>query len=181
MFPDPYADGSIVFVFSDDLLRGGVYLHAIHTADGTSAWRDIIDSESCLRDKLGESSPTLNADSYADSYAVFVRAGSYLYAIRIAPRHPHEDNDKPEELLGDLCASASDPATVIIYTMAGGSAHWWNYAADGEQKEVYINNIGGCHFQRGMMLFYYEDLPDQLRLEDRDFEADKWSPLVYYA
>ena len=48
-------------------------------------------------------------------------------------------------------------------------------------KEVYINDINGCHYQRGQMLFYYEDLPDQLRLEDRDFEADKWHPMVHYA
>jgi hypothetical protein len=96
-----------------------------------------------------------------------------------------EEEDEEEELPGDLCAGASDPATVIIYTMAGGGAHWWNYEVhyddDGQQSEVYINSINGCRFQRGQVLFYYEDMPDQLRLEDRDFDEDKWNEMVHYA
>ena len=56
-----------------------------------------------------------------------------------------------------------------------------HYDADGEQEDVYINNTDGRHHQRGMMLFYYEDLPDQFRLEDRHFKADQWYPMVYYA
>jgi hypothetical protein len=95
-----------------------------------------------------------------------------------------EEEEEEEELAGHLCAGASNPTTVIIYTMAGGGAHWWNYEvhydARGVQEEVYINNINGCHYQRGQMLFYYEDLSDQFRLEDKDFEADKWHALVHY-
>ena len=74
---------------------------------------------------------------------------------------------------------------VIIYTMAGGGAHWCNnkahYDDKGQQAEVYINDINGCHFQRGQVLFYYKDLSDQFRLEDRDFEADGWCLLEYCA
>jgi hypothetical protein len=56
-----------------------------------------------------------------------------------------------------------------------------HYDARGVQGDVYINNISGHHYQRGQMLFYYEDLSDQFRLEDQDFEADKWHALVHYA
>ena len=94
-------------------------------------------------------------------------------------------DEEEEELAGDLCAGASDPALVIIYTMAGGGAHWWNYEVhyddDGQQAGVYINNINGCRSQWNQVLFYYEDLPDQLRLEDTDFEADGWSRLEHHA
>ena len=96
-----------------------------------------------------------------------------------------EEEEEEEELPGALCAGASDPATVIIYTMAGGGAHWENYEVhyddDGQQAEVYINNINGHHYQWNQVLFYYEDLPDQFRLEDKDFDEDKWIQLEHYA
>ena len=94
-------------------------------------------------------------------------------------------DEEEEELAGDLCYGASDPMTAIIYTMAGGGAHWWNYEVHyddaGQQANVYINNIHGCHQQYNQLLFFHEDHPDQLRLEDDDFEADKWNQLVHYA
>ena len=97
-----------------------------------------------------------------------------------------EEEEKEEELAGGLCAGTSDPALVITYTMAGGDAHWWNYEVhydddSGVQKKVYINDHNGCHFQRGQLLFYYEDLREQLRLEDKDFEAEGWHALEYDA
>ena len=100
-----------------------------------------------------------------------------------------EEEEEEEELAGDLCAGASDPYRVITYTMAGGGAHWWEYEVhyddEGQQKRVYRNDTNGSrvlfNFQRGRVLFYYEDQPDQLRLEDTDFECDKWVLLEHYA
>ena len=95
-----------------------------------------------------------------------------------------DDSDEEEELAGDWCYGASKPTTVIIYTMAGGGDHWWNYEVhyddDGQQAYVSINNINGKHYQRKKVLFYYEDKPDQLRLEDDDFNEDKWIQLEHY-
>ncbi len=97
-----------------------------------------------------------------------------------------DSDEEEEELAGDYCYGATDPATVIIYTMAGGGDHWWNYEVhydeDGQQSEVFINNINGKSLPLPKkVLFYYEDQPDQLRLEDDDFEEDKWFQLEHYA
>ena len=89
-------------------------------------------------------------------------------------------DEEEEELAGDLCYGASDPYKVITYTMAGGGAHWWEYEVHyddkGQQAKVFRNDINCSRvlfaFQRGRVLYYYEDKPDQLRLEDTDFEAD---------
>lgn len=95
-----------------------------------------------------------------------------------------DSDEEEEELAGDYCYGVSKPTTVIIYTMAGGGAHWWNYEVhyddDGQQVEIYINDINGKHKQRKKVLFYTEDSPDQLRLEDDDFVEDKWFQLEHY-
>ena len=93
-----------------------------------------------------------------------------------------ESEDEPE---GECCAGATDPRIVITYTMAGGGAHWENWEvhydiADGEQKELYINNITGHHREYGMKLFYHEDETDQLRIEAKDFEHEDWHEMVHY-
>ena len=96
-------------------------------------------------------------------------------------------DEEEEELAGDLCYGASDPYKVITYTMAGGGAHWWNYEVHyddaGQQANVYINNIHGCHEQYNQLLFFHKDHPDQLRLEDDDwdFDEDKWVLLEHHA
>jgi len=94
-----------------------------------------------------------------------------------------ESESDEEELPGDLIAGATDPRTVITYTMAGGGSHWWNYEVhfkDGEQTDVYINNTNGKFHQRNQILYYHDDQPDQVRLEDRDFSDEKWHELVRY-
>ncbi len=95
-----------------------------------------------------------------------------------------DSDEEEEELAGDPCYGASDPYKVIIYTMAGGGNHWWNYEVnyddDGQQVDVYINNINGKSLS-SKVLFYYEDQPNQLRLEDEDFDEDKWIQLEHYA
>ena len=93
-----------------------------------------------------------------------------------------ESEDEPE---GECCAGATDPRIVITYTMAGGGAHWENWEvhydiADGQQKELYINNITGHNHEYGMKLFYHEDHPDQLRIEAKDFEQEDWQEMVHY-
>ena len=96
-----------------------------------------------------------------------------------------EEEEEEEELAGHLCAGASDPATVITYTMAGGGAHWWEYEvhydADGQQTEVYINDTDGHEYLLHQVLFYYEDQPDQLRVGPRCFDEDKWVLLEHHA
>ena len=97
-----------------------------------------------------------------------------------------DSDEEEEELAGDPCYGASDPYKVIIYTMAGGGDHWWNYEVhyddDGQQVDVYINNINGKSLPLPRkVIFYYEDQPDQLRLEDDDFDEDKWIQLEHYA
>ena len=94
-----------------------------------------------------------------------------------------EEEDEPE---GECCAGATDPRIVITYTMAGGGAHWENWEVhydieSGEQKELYINNKNGHHYEYGMRLFYHEEHPDQLRIEARDFEQKDWNEMVHYA
>ena len=98
----------------------------------------------------------------------------------------HLDEEEEEEALrGDLCAGASDPCTVILHTMAGGGAHWWNYEvhydqSSGEQECVYINDINGQRYQRGKRLYYHEDNGDQLLLEDKDFGDEKWHEMMHH-
>ena len=93
-----------------------------------------------------------------------------------------ESEDEPE---GECCAGATDPRIVITYTMAGGGAHWENWEvhydiASGEQKELYINNKNGHHYEYGMRLFRHEEHPDQLRIEANDFEQKDWHEIVHY-
>jgi hypothetical protein len=89
------------------------------------------------------------------------------------------------EYQGDRCYGASDPATVITYTMAGGGAHWWNYElhfdADGQQLEVYINDTDGKRLMRNKVLFFHDEDADMLLLEDAGFTDDHWHQLVHYA
>ena len=99
------------------------------------------------------------------------------------PTPDGESESDEEELPGDLIAGATDPKITITYTMAGGGSHWWNYEVhfkDGEQTDVYINNTHGKFRQRNQILYYHDDQPDQVRLEDRDFSDEKWHELVRY-
>ena len=81
------------------------------------------------------------------------------------------DIEEPE---GDYCYGASEPTTVVRYTMAGGGAHWWLYEvhftesgyAYKEQSEVYIVNGQGRHLQSGMRLYSNDDY---LMLETDDY------------
>ena len=71
------------------------------------------------------------------------------------------EEEKEEELAGDLCVGAS--GTVIYYTMAGGGAHWWDYEVhyddNGQQAKVYRHDINGCrvlfNFQRYTALWRF--------------------------
>ena len=97
----------------------------------------------------------------------------------------NSDTESEPELEGANCAGASYPRIVITYTMAGGGAHWENWEVhydieSGDQKELYINNINGHHYEYGMKLFYHEDEPDQLRIEATDFEQEDWQEMVHY-
>ena len=81
-----------------------------------------------------------------------------------------ESDDEEQEPLGDYCYGASKPSTVIMYTMAGGGAHWWNYEVhfqESEQIKVYINNESGKHLQWNKRLFC-DDSGNYLLLEDKD-------------
>jgi hypothetical protein len=83
-----------------------------------------------------------------------------------------EEEEEEEEPEGDYCYGASKPSTVIMYTMAGGGAHWWNYEVhfqESEQIEVYINNESGKHLQWNKRLFC-DDSGNYMLLEDKDFE-----------
>ena len=93
------------------------------------------------------------------------------------------ESESEEELEGDWCYGATDPRTVITYTMAGGGAHWWKYEVHFDvdvQKEVYVNNTNGRHRKRGEKLFFHKDQTDQLRLEHNDFdlENEDWVELM---
>ena len=96
-----------------------------------------------------------------------------------------EEEEEEEELAGHLCAGASNPTTVITYTMADGGDDWWEYEvhydADGQQTEVYINDTDGHEYLLHQVLFYYEDQPDQLRVGPRCFDEDKWVLLEHHA
>jgi hypothetical protein len=99
------------------------------------------------------------------------------YLFPTMSQQSNASSNDPEEI-GDRVAGATEPRTVITYTMAGGGSHWWNYEVhfdkDGTQQEVYVNNKDGKRLEDGMRIFYNEDDADLFRLEPADFTDEKW-------
>ena len=79
------------------------------------------------------------------------------------------------------------PVTVITYIMGDECIHWGHYqvhfGADGNQLEVHLEcaDGGGTHPMHNQVLFFHDEDPDMLLLEDADFFDDHWHPLFHYA
>ncbi len=84
---------------------------------------------------------------------------------------------------GKFSCGVSRPVTMVTYAMAEGGGHWWDYEVhfdeEGEQIEVYINDIQGRHYRHKRFLYYHEDDPKHLQLKDAMFGDDKWKLLKY--
>ena len=85
------------------------------------------------------------------------------------------------ELDGDWCYGLEENH-IQRYTMAGGSAGWWNYVVeydeDGDQVSVLIENKNGWNLQKDMCLITDMETHNYLKMCACGQEPEGWEPCI---